>query len=115
MKSVFTALVVGLGLMLTGCGDGADENKTPEQIKQEVTTLDTAKIQKMVETYTKAVEAKSAELKVEVDKLAKIPLKDMLGDEAKKCQANIKNLTASLDKLKANLAAYADGLKAQQK
>lgn len=43
MLSLFGAmLAVG---MLAGCGDKADENKTPEQIKAEVASWDAASVQ----------------------------------------------------------------------
>ena len=77
------ALLTGV-LMLAGCGDnGVDENKSPEQIKQEVSSMDQAEISKMVELYTAEIEKKSVELKAEADKLSNIPLTSMFGDEAK--------------------------------
>ncbi|MPN00032.1 hypothetical protein SDC9_147226 [bioreactor metagenome] len=114
MKFRVTMITLALGLLMAGCGQKADENKTPEQIKQEVTQMDTAQIQKQIDVYTNAIKAKSAELKVETDKLAKIPLTEMLGDEAKSLQGKIAEMTKSLDKLKANLEAYAEGLKTKQ-
>jgi hypothetical protein len=53
-------------------------------------------------------------VKAEAEKLAKIPLTQQLGDEAKKLRDNMSNITTSLDKLKANMAAYAEGLKAKK-
>ncbi len=108
--SLFAALVLGVGL-LCGCSDDVDTSKTPEQIKQEVANMDTAAIQKKVDAYKKAIEEKAAELKAEGEKLAKIPLTEVLGDEAKGIKENMGNITAELDKLKANLEAYAEGLK----
>jgi hypothetical protein len=75
---------------------------------------DAAQIQKGIDAYTKAIDAKTAEIKVEADKLAKIPLTEMLGDDAKALQSKIADMTKSLDKLKANLEAYAEGLKSKQ-
>lgn len=110
-KFMLMALLCCGALFLAGCGDSVDENKTPEQIKTEVASMNAADIQKMIEKYQKAIEEKAAEVKVEADKLAKIPLTQQLGDEAKKLRSNISGLTESLDKLKANMAAYVDGLK----
>lgn len=114
MKHLSLVVALALGLLTAGCGQKADENKTPEQIKQEVGQMDAAQIQKEIDAYTKAIEAKTAEIKVEADKLAKIPLTEMLGDDAKALQSKIADMTKSLDKLKANLEAYAEGLKGKQ-
>lgn len=101
-------------LFFAGCSEKVDENKTPEQIKAELASMDAADIQEMITKYQKAIEEKTAELKVEVEKLAKIPLTEQLGEEAKKIRANQAEITKSLDKLKANLAAYAEGLKTKK-
>lgn len=110
-KLMLMALLCCGSLFLAGCGDSVDENKTPEQIKSEITSMNAADIQKMVTKYQAAIEEKAAEIKAETDKLAKIPLTEQLGDEAKKLRGNVAELTKSLDKLKANLEAYVDGLK----
>ena len=90
------------------------KHKTPEQIKQEVTSMSASDIEAVIAKYTKAIEAKAAELKKETEKLSNVPLTEQLGDEAKKIRANMADLTKSLDKLKANMEAYADGLKAKK-
>ena len=110
-KFMLMALLCCGALFLAGCGDSVDENKTPEQIKAEVASMNAADIQKMIEKYQKAIEEKAAEVKVEADKLAKIPLTEQLGDEAKALRGNIEELTSSLNKLKANAEAYIEGLK----
>ncbi len=115
MKRLFMAMLVLCGaVMLTGCGDGVDENKTPAQIKSEAANMSVADLESMIAKYAKAVEKKAAELKAETAKLADIPLTEQLGDEAKKLRGNVAELTKSLDKLKANLEAYADSLKAKK-
>ena len=72
--------------MLAGCGDGVDENKTPEQIKAEVVNLDAAAIQKQIDAYTKVIEEKSKELAKVMDQIKEIPLTEQLGDKAKGLQ-----------------------------
>ena len=115
MKKLMLLLVAACGIfLLAGCGQGVDENKTPAQIQSEVANMSAQDIQAMIVKYQKAIEAKAAELKAEADKLAKIPLTQQLGDEAKKLRDNMANITTSLDKLKANMAAYAEGLKAKK-
>ena len=112
MKKVLWLALLACGtMMLAGCGNKADENKTPAQIQAEVQKMDAAQIQAVIADYQKAIEKKAAELKKETDKLTAIPLTEQLGDEAKKIRANIGTLKDSLSKLQANLQAYTDGLK----
>ena len=115
MKKLFLfAMMCGAMFVLAGCGQQADENKTPDQIKTEVQSMSAADIQAKVDAYKKAIEAKSAELKAEGEKLAKIPLTEQMGDKAKGIQANMGTLKDSISKLTANMNAYADGLKAKK-
>ena len=109
MKKLFLfAMMCGAMFVLAGCGQQAD------QIKTEVQSMSAADIQAKVDAYKKAIEAKSAELKAEGEKLAKIPLTEQLGDKAKGIQANMGTLKDSISKLTANMNAYAEGLKAKK-
>ena len=113
-KALFMSLLLCGAMFIAGCGQSADENKTPEQIKQEVTSMSVSDIEAVIAKYAKAIEAKSQELARETEKLSKVPLTEQQGDEAKKIRANMAGLTESLDKLKANMEAYTDGLKAKK-
>lgn len=99
--------------ILVGCGSSVDENKTPEEIKQEIANWDAAKIQKVIDEYAKAIEEKTRELAAKTDELKEIPLTEMLGEKAKGIQGQIAEITKSIGKLKDNMAAYAEGLKAK--
>lgn len=109
---MFACAFVAAG-MLAGCGDGVDESKTPDQIKQEIASWDAAKVQKTIDEYTRVIEAKSGELAKKMDELKEIPISEQLGEKAKGLQGEIANITKSLDKLKDNMAAYVEGLKAK--
>ncbi|MCI5779608.1 MAG: hypothetical protein MR051_07345 [Lentisphaeria bacterium] len=112
MKKLMLAMAMLMAaLVMVGCGSKVDENKTPEQIKQEVAKMDAAEIQAVVADYQKAIEAKTADLKKEGEKLKGLSLSEMTGDKAKAIKDNMAGLTKSIDKLKANMAAYAEGLK----
>lgn len=116
MKSEKFLTIAMVGLLsiglLAGCGGSeVDENKTPEEIRQEIVNMDTKDIQKQIDAYTKAIAEKMEEVKVEAEKLSKIPLTEQLGDEAKAVRANLDNLKDSAAKLQKNLEAYAEGLK----
>ena len=110
---LLSGIICGM-LCFSGCGNGVDENKTPEQIKQEAANLDAAAIEAKIEAYKKTIEEKSAQLKAEVDKLAEIPVTEQLGEEAKKIRGNIDGIKDSLEKLGKNLDAYVDSLKAKK-
>ena len=115
MKKLMLAMMMAVcALVLAGCsGSQADENKTPEQIKQEVAKMDTAQIQATIENYKKAIADKTAQLEKKKEELAKIPPADLLtgGDKVKAIKEETEKLTTSIDKLQKNMAAYAEGLK----
>ena len=117
MKKILLSLSVAMLTvgMLTGCGEKADENKTPEQIKSEVAGWDAARIEKQVAVYKKAIEEKSRELAKVMDQIKEIPLQEQLGEKAGDLRAQADKIGKSLDKLKDNMAAYVDGLKAKNK
>ena len=82
--------------MLTGCGSSVDENKTPEEIRQEIADWDAAKIQKVIDEYSRAIAEKTSELAAKTDELKEIPLTEMLGDKAKGIQGDIAEITLHL-------------------
>ncbi|MEG1979992.1 MAG: hypothetical protein RR060_04665 [Victivallaceae bacterium] len=100
-------------LAFVGCdnnGVDVDENKTPEAIKQEITSMSADDIKATVENYKQEIEEKTAEFKVEAEKLSKIPLLEQLGDEAKDIKEEMAEITESLKKLQDNMEAYLSGL-----
>ena len=113
MKKLMLAMMMAVcALVLAGCsGSQADENKTPEQIKQEVAKMDTAQIQATIENYKNAIADKTAQMEKKAEELTKIPLTEQLGDKAKGLQGEIGTLKDQISKLQANMAAYAEGLK----
>ena len=102
-KLVLFMAVAVAALMLAGCSK-ADENKTPDQIKQEVAKMDAKDIQATIEEYQKAIADKTAELTKEMSKLK--PEEALKGGNEKTAE-----LKKSIEKLNANMAAYAEGLK----
>ncbi len=115
MKNLFVMALALCGILfLAGCGNGVDENKTPEEIKAEVASMSAEDIAETITAYQKAIEAKTAEMAAEAAKLKDIPITEMLGDEAKKIKDNVGSIEDSIAKLTKNMQAYADGLKAKQ-
>ena len=99
--------------MLCGCGESVDENKPIADVQAEAAKLDAKQPEAKVEACKKFLEAK----KVEADELAKkisaIPLKDMLGPEAKNLKEQASKIGESVKKVTAQMDAYAKELKSK--
>lgn len=110
------ALAVVLGILLIGCGSsgGVDENKTVAQIVEEVKQMDMAQIQSKIEQYTDAIEAKKTELEPLITELKKIPITQMLGEDAKKIKADMEEIKSSITTLKQKMDVYVNALKSLQ-
>ena len=74
---------------------------------------ESAAVQKQIDAYTKVIEEKSKELAKVMDQIKEIPLTEQLGDKAKGLQASAADLGREINKLKENLEAYVEGLKAK--
>lgn len=107
---MFTGVVVAAALF-TGCGNNVDENKTPEQIRAEITNWDSSKLQKAVDDYTKAIAAKTEELNAALAKVKDLSAQDLLGDKGRQLKADADEIEKSLEKLKENMEVYAESLK----
>jgi hypothetical protein len=116
MKKI-VGLLAGLMLaaMLTGCGgSGIDENKPMDQVAADAAKMNQAELQKMVDKYEAALAEKGKELDALKDQVKEIPLTEMMGDKAKALKADLDEITASLGKLKDQMAVYAKELAAKQ-
>ncbi len=117
MKKFFGILfgAVLTAAVLTGCGDGVDENKPVAQIQAEAAKMDTAAIEKQVASLKKAIEAKAKEADKIKAQLAEIPLTEKLGEKAQQLGKKGGDLATSLNKLQNQLSAYTDALAAKTK
>ena len=114
MKKIILLLAAACSIfLLAGCGQTIDENKTPDQIRNEVANLPVEDIQDIIVKYQTAIEAKAVKLKAEAEKLSRIPLSEQLSEKARKLRSEMQETADALDRLKAGMAAYADGLKAK--
>lgn len=112
--AMMMALTLLAGGFLMGCGEKVDENRPVEEIRQEAAKLDAAALQKKIDAYKAAIEAKSAELKKVADEVKAIPLTEIASEKSKKLAEEVKQLTESIDKLKDGMAAYAEALTAKK-
>lgn len=111
MKKISILLLASAALALCGCGAKVDENKTPEQAKAEASTMDAASLQKQVDALKAFMLEKQDEAKKVADKIAQIPLKEQLGDNAKALRAEASKIGDSLKNVGSQLSVYAEELK----
>lgn len=113
MKKIITALFAAAAIMLCGCGANVNENKTPEQAKTEAATMDAAALQKQVDALKAYIESKQAEIKAVSEKIAKIPLAEQMGNDAKALREEAAKIGDSVKKIQAQLSVYVEELKAK--
>jgi hypothetical protein len=68
----------------------------------------------MVDKYQAAIAAKGAEIETLKAKIKEIPLNEMMGEKAKALKDSVSEISASLNKLKDQLAVYSKELTAKQ-
>ena len=98
---------------LAGCGKDVDLNQAVEEVKAAAAEMDLSQLKAKVQAYQKALEAKKAEVEALAQKLKDIPLKDKLGEEAKKLKGKMDEIASSVKTLKSHYGAYLDALKAK--
>ena len=119
MKKVY-GLLAGFMIvaMLTGCGGSSstaiDENKPIDQVAADAAKMGKAELQTMVTKYEAAIAEKGKELEALQAKVKEIPITEMMGDKAKALKNDVSKITASMSKLKDQMAAYAKELAAKK-
>ena len=115
MRNVVKAFapVVLLSFILAGCGGGVSENKPISEVKTEAEGMSVEKLKGMVSKYQAAIDSKKAEITKITAELKKIPLTQMLGDEAKKLKGDIESVTKSVRALTERLNVYAQELRSK--
>ncbi len=94
-----------------GCGKKADENKPVSEVKAEAEKMDVEQLRAMALKYKDAIMAKQDEIAKITAELKKIPVAEMLGEEAKGLKADIDDLTKSVSALKERFQIYYDKVK----
>ena len=92
-------------LGLFGCGKKADEGKSMGEVSAEAEKMDVEELRSMALKYKDAIMARQDDI------AKKIPLTEMLGEEAKGLKADVENLNKSLSALKERFGVYYDKLK----
>ncbi len=115
MKNVrnitFYFLLALCSLALLGCGKKADENKPISEVQAEAEKMDIEQLRSMVLKYKDAIMAKQDDIaKIGVN-LKKIPVAEMLGEDAKELKTDIENLNKSVSALKERFEVYYEKLR----
>lgn len=97
--------------VMFGCGKKADENKPMSEVKAEAEKMDVEQLRAMALKYKDAIVAKQDEVKKITAQLKKIPIADMLGEEAKGLKSDIGDLTKSISALKERFQIYYNKVK----
>ncbi len=110
MKIIASILICAV--LLAGCsGGGVDETKPVDQIKQEAQAMDAAKLEAVANKYKAAIEAKKGEISKLQGKIKDIPVKELLGDEAKKLKGDVSEISSSVKALSERMNVYLSELK----
>lgn len=111
MKKLASVLACAVAMFcLCGCGESVDENKTPEQVKSEVVTLNKEQIQAKIAACNAFIEKKTKELNEVLAKVKATPLDKLLSEDTKKLNEQAAQIRDSIERVSAQVKAYADGL-----
>lgn len=108
---MFYCLLVLCSLTLFGCGKKADESRPVSEVKAEAEKMDVEQLRSMALKYKDAIMSKQDEIAKIGAELKKIPVAEMLGNEAKGLKADIESLTKSVSALKERFQVYYDKIK----
>ena len=100
-------------VIAAGCSSGASENKPISEVKAEAQTMSVEQLKAIIAKYQKAIESKQAEIDAIKQELQKIPLTQMLGEEAKKLKSDIEKIAGSVKALTERLNVYTQQLKSK--
>lgn len=113
LKNVFTlAVVAGLAAgCAQGGSSGVNENKPIAEVQAEAQKMNVDQLKATVQKYEAAIQAKKADIDKVQAKIKEIPIKDLLGEEAKKLKDDVTQIGSSLKNLSERMTVYADSLK----
>jgi len=93
-------------ILVVGCGSGVSEDKPITEIQKEAQELSVAHLKAVVAKYQKAIEAKKPELMALQAQLRKIPLTQMMGEDAAGIKKEISAVANSIKALTDRMKAY---------
>ncbi|MFA6635834.1 MAG: hypothetical protein WCV56_01800 [Candidatus Omnitrophota bacterium] len=115
-KIIGSAVLLAAACMfIAGCGNTASETKPIAEVQSEAKTMTGPQLEKMVNTYKAALETKEVQLKALQEKIKKIPVTQLLGDEARAIKEDVSKLAGSAQALTERMNIYLRELQAKQK
>ena len=104
-------LLVLCSLVLLGCSQKADENKSISEVKAEAEKMDINQLRSMAMKYKEAITAKGNEIEKLAAKLKNIPPAEMTDTKAKEITEGINKINQSMSALNEKLMIYHNKLK----
>lgn len=98
-------------LVLLGCSQKADENKSLSEVKAVAEKMDTNQLRSMAMNYKQAIMAKNDEAEKIIGNLKDIPDAEKLGAKMKEIQEELNNINKSVSALKERFEIYYNKLK----
>lgn len=103
-------MVILLAAVVTGCSQ-VDSNKSIDEIKKEVETMNLKQLESKASAYVKEISNKSADMDAVKKKLSELSPKDLLGEKAKEIKNEVSSLTTEVSDLTKRYNVYADQFK----
>ena len=115
MKQVLKMFVpiVLVGLMIAGCGNKVRADKPISEVKSEVKAMSVEQLKTTIAKYKEVIQSKKTEIDQLAAKLKKIPVAQMMGEEAGKIKTEIQNITTSVRALTGILNVYSQALRSK--
>ena len=114
MTGIIVSIVV-LCFSIVGCSGGVSEDKPIAEVAKEAETLSADQLEAKVASYQKAIEAKKGDIDKIKAEVAKIAVKDMLGDKAKSLKNDLSDVSKSMKALSERMNVYAKELSKKAK
>ena len=113
-KLVSLISVLAASVLICGCCEKVNENKTPAEAKAEAAQMDVKQLEGKIADCKKFIESKKADAEAVAKKIADIPLKEKLGAESKKLAAEADKISGSIKNVSAQLDEYVKALEAKK-
>lgn len=106
MKKIMGAVAVAFSVvLLAGCG-GINEDTPMEKVSAKAAKMDQAALQEMTDQYDVIIAEKITQLDAIKAQVSEIPLKELMGEQAKVLKIDLGALKTSLKKLNAQLDVF---------
>lgn len=115
MKTVknitFYSLLLLCSLILLGCSQKTNENKSIDEIKAEAEKMDANQLKSMAMECKKTIEAQKSEVQKLLTKLGNIPPAEMTNTKAKEITKRLNEISQSMSALNDKFMIYFNKLK----